>query len=68
MFMLIVISIHADYFYQCSFIVLHYALFICVLFTVPSAQGVQSDNDPTNTTVRSFCYFLVFKQLFLSSY
>ena len=31
--------------------------FICVLFTVPSAQGVQSDNDPNNTTVRSLRYF-----------
>lgn len=65
--MLFVIK-HSCTLFSSMFIVLHYAFFICVLFTVPSAQGVQSDNDPNNTTVRSFCYFLVFKQLLISSY
>jgi len=42
--------------------------FICVLFTVPSAQGVQSDSDPNNTTVRSLRYFPACRKLFLTSY
>ncbi|KAG2563153.1 hypothetical protein PVAP13_8KG321106 [Panicum virgatum] len=32
---------------------------------VPSAQGVQSDDDPNNTTARSFFYFLVKQIIFI---
>ena len=52
------------FFYLCS-VSLTLCLFSCVLFTVPSAQGVQSDDDPNNTTARSFFYFLVKQIIFI---
>jgi hypothetical protein len=41
--------------------------FIYVLFTVPSTQGVQSDNDPNNTTVRSLFYFSFVMAIFVAT-
>jgi len=52
------------FFYLCS-VSLTLCLFSCVLFTVPSAQGVKSDNDLNNTTVRSFFYFLMKQIIFI---
>jgi hypothetical protein len=39
--------------------ILQYVAFTFLLsFTVPNSQGAQSENDPNNTTVRSYFFFL----------
>jgi len=63
MCMVLILCIYT-FFYLCS-VSLMLCLFSCVLFTVPSAQGVKSDNDPNNTTVRSFFYFLMKQIIFI---